>query len=116
MAFTVLISKQEIQTKVAELGAEISARYANQKDKLVIIGVLKGSFVFLADLIRHIKVPCEIEFIEVSSYGAETTSSGTIELLRDIAVPLEGQDVLVVEDIINTGNTIFDLLEHLRKS
>ncbi len=115
--FKVLIAEDKVKERVSKMGAEISKYYQDRKTKkLVVIGVLKGSFVFLADLVRSLNVPCEIEFVEVSSYGAGTMSSGDIQLLRDIAVPLEGQDVLVVEDIIDTGRTIYYLLEHLRKS
>jgi hypoxanthine phosphoribosyltransferase len=115
--FKTLISEAEIKKRVQEMGAEISKYYQGKQTKrLIVIGVLKGSFIFLADLVRSLKLECEIEFVEVSSYGAGTISSGEIQLLRDIAVPLEDQDVLVVEDIIDTGRTIYYLLEHLRKS
>jgi len=115
--FEVLLSEAEIKKRVAELGAEISNHYSQDKSRhIVVIGVLKGSFIFLADLVRRLTIECEIEFIEVASYGAGTKSSGQIKLLRDIAVPLEDEDVLVVEDIVDTGHTLYYLLEHLQRS
>jgi hypoxanthine phosphoribosyltransferase len=109
--FPILISEEQIKKRVSELGQKISSDYVNKLDKpLVVIGVLKGSFVFLADLVRSLEVPCEIEFIEVSSYGAGTSSSGRVKLKREPSLHLADRHVLIVEDIIDTGHT-FEFLE-----
>ena len=101
----VLISEEEIQTRVAELAAEISTDYADADD-LVMVGVLKGSFVFLADLSRKLTIPRTIEFIAVSSYGNGSKSSGAVRLLMDVRGNIEGKHVLIVEDIVDTGHTL----------
>ena len=101
----VLISEEEIQTRVAELAAEISADYAEAND-LVMIGVLKGAFVFLADLSRKLTIPRTIEFIAVSSYGSGSKSSGAVRLVMDVRGNIEGKHVLIVEDIVDTGHTL----------
>jgi hypoxanthine phosphoribosyltransferase len=101
----VLISEEEIQTRVTELAAEISADYADSGD-LVMVGVLKGSFVFLADLSRRLTIPRTIEFIAVSSYGNGSKSSGAVRLLMDVRGNIEGKHVLIVEDIVDTGHTL----------
>jgi len=101
----VLISEQEIQTRVAELAAEISADYA-AADDLVMVGVLKGAFVFLADLSRKLTIPRTIEFIAVSSYGSGSRSSGAVRLVMDVRENIEGKQVLIVEDIVDTGHTL----------
>ncbi|MBN8554185.1 MAG: hypoxanthine phosphoribosyltransferase [Deltaproteobacteria bacterium] len=112
--YKVLISEQQIQKRIAELGAEISQKLKSSSDKpLVVIGVLKGSFIFLADLVRKISTPLEIDFVEASSYGAGTTSSGEVKLTRDIKIPIAGRDVILVEDIVDTGHTISFLTQHL---
>jgi hypoxanthine phosphoribosyltransferase len=99
----ILIESSEISKKVSELGKNITQDY---KDKdLIIIGVLKGSFIFLADLIRHIEIKAEIDFIRVSSYK-DGMNPGEIELIADIETPLKGRDVLLVEDLIDTGGTL----------
>jgi len=103
----VLVTEDEIRTRVAELGAEITRDYAG-KD-LVLVGILKGSVVFMADLMRQIRVPLTIDFISVSSYGNKTSSDGAITLLKDLAVDIRGRDVLIVEDIVDTGSTLYHL-------
>jgi len=107
----VLLSEADIKRRVAELGKQIAADYAD-KD-LVVVGVLKGSCVFLADLIRAVDLPLTIDFMAVSSYKDATKSSGDVEILKDVSQPLRGKDVIVVEDIVDTGLTLFRLLEIL---
>ena len=107
-----LFSKQEIEETVARLAQEISADYANKR--VVLIGVLKGAFVFLADLVRQLTIPVEIEFIRIASYGSQKESSGTISIKKDVEISLEKKDVLVIEDIVDTGLSLKFLLDHLR--
>ena len=101
----VLISEEEIQTRVAGLAAQISSDYADADD-LVMVGVLKGAFVFLADLSRKLTIPRTIEFIAVSSYGSGSRSSGAVRLVMDVRGNIEGKHVLIVEDIVDTGHTL----------
>ncbi len=108
----ILITKEQIQKRVEALGKEITHDYAGKT--VTIIGVLKGSVVFLADLIRHINLPLFIDFIEVSSYGDGTKSSGVVKIIKDLSHSIEGHDVLIVEDIIDTGLTMEYLLKDLR--
>jgi len=98
-----LLSAESIEKRVAELGEQISADYVERP--LVLIGVLKGSFMFLADLIRHIRCPLRIEFIGTKSYAGASTS-GEVQLTKDLDKPIEGEDVLLVEDIVDTGLTL----------
>jgi len=105
----VLVSKEEIQKMVKELGRRITEDYKGQK--LILIGVLKGGFVFLADLVREIKIPVEMDFIAVSSYGSSTKTSGVVRLIKDIDVPLNDKHVIIVEDIIDSGLTLTYLKE-----
>jgi len=107
----ILYSAEQIKTRVIELGKQIAADYAD-KD-LVVIGVLKGSCVFLADLIRHVDLRLTIDFMSVSSYKDATKSSGDVEILKDASQPIRGKDVIVVEDIVDTGLTLFRLMEIL---
>ena len=108
----VLLTKEEIEEVVKELGNKITEDY---KDKnLTLITVLKGAVVFLGDLMRAIEMPCEIEFMVLSSYGAGTTSTGSVKIVKDIDLPLEGKDVLIVEDILDTGYTLSFLLDLLK--
>jgi hypoxanthine phosphoribosyltransferase len=109
----VLISEEEIQTRVAELAAEISADYADADD-LVMVCVLKGAFVFLADLSRKLTIPRTIEFIAVSSYGNGSRSSGAVRLVMDVRGNIEGKHVLIVEDIVDTGHTLKYLIGMLK--
>lgn len=105
----VLVSKQEISEMVKKLGKIISEEYAGKQ--LVVIGVLKGSFVFMADLIREITIPINMDFIAVSSYGDSTKTSGVVRLIKDVDLTLTGKHVLIVEDIIDTGLTLKYLKE-----
>lgn len=114
MAFEVLLSKEKIEKRVEELAQEISSRYTKIDQTLLVIGILKGSFIFLADLVRKMSIPCEIHFVEAQSYGVGTISSGEVKLNRDVSVPLGGRDILLVEDIIDTGHTIDFLLKHFK--
>ena len=91
----VLISEEEIREKVAELGAKLSAEYADRNP--LVICVLKGAFIFMADLVKTITVHCELDFMAVSSYGAATKTSGIVKIIKDLDVPVEGRDVLIVE-------------------
>ena len=100
----VLIEEDALRDRIAELGAEISVDYAG-KD-LLLVGVLKGAVFFMADLMRHISVPCEVDFMAISSYGASTDSSGVVRILKDLDESIEGRNVLVVEDIIDSGLTL----------
>ncbi len=101
----VLISEDDIQSRVDELAARISGDYADSDD-LVMVGVLKGSFIFLADLSRRLTIPRTIEFIAVSSYGSTSVSSGAVRLVMDVRGSIEGKNVLIVEDIVDTGHTL----------
>lgn len=109
----VLISEEQLQAKVAELGAQISRDYEG-KD-LLLVSILKGSVVFMADLMRAIKEPCSIDFMVVSSYGgANTTSTGLVKIVKDLDQDLSGKDVLIVEDILDTGVTLSHLVPMLK--
>jgi len=107
----VLVGATELRARVAELGQEISADYAGRE--LLLVGVLKGAVFFMADLMRSITVPCEIDFMAISSYGASTDSSGVVRILKDLDINIEGRHVLVVEDIIDSGLTLSYLLRNL---
>ena len=107
-----LFSKKDIASAVARLAKEISVDYANKK--VVLIGVLKGAFMFLADLVRQLTIPVEIEFIRISSYGSQKESSGEIIIKKDVEISLEGKDILIIEDIVDTGLSLSFLLDHLR--
>jgi hypoxanthine phosphoribosyltransferase len=107
----VLVEAEDLQRRVRELGDEISADYAG-KD-LVMIGILKGAVLFLADLMRELEVPCEVDFMAVSSYGSATDSSGVVRILKDLDASIEGRDVLLVEDIVDSGLTLHYLLKSL---
>lgn len=108
----VLISEEEIQAKLAALGAQISADYEGRD--LLMVGVLKGAFIVMADLARHITVPVEFDFMAVSSYGAATQTSGVVRILKDLDQEIAGRDVLIVEDIIDSGLTLSYLLKSLK--
>ena len=107
----VLITKEEIQAKVNEIGAQVSRDYEG-KD-LLLLSVLKGSVVFMADLMRAITIPAEIDFMAVSSYGADVKTSGVVRILKDVDIELEGKDLLIVEDILDSGMTLSYLRELL---
>ena len=108
---SVLIGEEELQARIAELGEEISAAYGDRE--LLLIGVLKGAVFFMADLMRKLTVPCEIDFMAISSYGAATDSSGVVRILKDLDINIEGRHVLVVEDIIDSGLTLSYLMRAL---
>ena len=110
--FAELISADAIATRVAELGKQITEDYRDKPD-VVVIGVLKGSVIFMADLVRHIALPVKLDFMGISSYGDETVSSGVVQITQDVSKPLEGKHVIVVEDIVDTGHTVHYLLENL---
>ena len=107
----VLIDEDVLQRRIAELGVEISSDYAGRD--LLLVGVLKGAVFFLADLMRQLTVPCEIDFMAISSYGASTDSSGVVRILKDLDINIEGRHVLVVEDIIDSGLTLSYLVRNL---
>ena len=107
----ILIDENTLAARVAELGAEVSADY--QGRDLLLIGVLKGAVFFMADLMRHLTVPCEVDFMAISSYGDATDSSGIVRILKDLDINIEGRDVLVVEDIIDSGLTLSYLIRNL---
>jgi hypoxanthine phosphoribosyltransferase len=109
----VLISREEIKNTVARLAKEIKEDYRDTQPLL--ISVLKGSFVFMADLIRQLDLPVEIDFIKLSSYGAGMKSSGEVKVVQELKTPIKGRDVLVIEDIVDTGLTTSFLLNYLRK-
>ena len=109
----VLLTEERIQARVAELGAQLNTDYAGLEP--VLISVLKGSIVFLADLVRSMELPLSIDIMEVSSYGAATETSGQVRILKDLSNPIEGRHVIVVEDIIDTGLTLNYLLRYLRE-
>jgi hypoxanthine phosphoribosyltransferase len=102
MAF--LITEEQIQRRVAELAEEISRDYEGKE--VILVGVLKGAFVFLADLMRKLKIPSRVDFLAVSSYGKFTESTGQVKILKDLDYPIENEDVLIVEDILDTGLTL----------
>jgi len=110
---SILISRQEIRKAVARLAAEIKRDYQGKQP--LIIGVLKGSFVFMADLIRQLDLPVEVDFVKLSSYGTAKETSGKVKVVQGLKTPVKGRDVLVVEDIVDTGVTISFLLGYLRK-
>ncbi len=106
-----LVSADDLEARVLELAAEISRDYAG-KD-LVLVGVLKGAVFFLSDLMRHLDVPVEVDFMAVASYGSATKSSGVVRILKDLDAAIEGRDVLIVEDIVDSGLTLQYLLRNL---
>ena len=106
-----LVSSEDLQRRVAELGRQISEEYEGRD--LFMVGVLKGAVLFLADLMRNISVPCEIDFMAVSSYGSQTDSSGVVRIMKDLDAPIEGRHVLIVEDIIDSGLTLQYLMRNL---
>jgi hypoxanthine phosphoribosyltransferase len=107
----VLVQKDELEHRVRQLGAEISRDYEGRD--LLLVGVLKGAVFFLSDLMRRIEIPCEVDFMAVASYGSATDSSGVVRILKDLDTPIEGRDVLIVEDIVDSGLTLQYLLRSL---
>ena len=107
----ILVGEAALQARVAELGAEISADYRDRD--LLLIGVLKGAIFFMADLMRQIDLPCEVDFMAISSYGAGVDSSGVVRILKDLDMPIENRNVVIVEDIVDSGLTLSYLLRNL---
>ena len=108
---SVLFSKEELEAIVARLGAQISRDYEGKN--LLLVSILKVSIVFMSELMRQITLPCEIDFMAVSSYGSSTESKGKVKIIKDLDIPLAGYDVLIVEDILDSGVTLFSLMELL---
>ena len=106
-----LVNEQDLRRRVAELGEQISHDYAGRS--LLLVGVLKGAVFFLADLMRALEIPCEVDFMAVASYGSATKSSGVVRILKDLDAVIEGRDVLIVEDIVDSGLTLQYLLRNL---
>jgi hypoxanthine phosphoribosyltransferase len=107
-----LVSQSDLERRVRELGEEISRDYEGKE--LFLVGVLKGAVFFLSDLMRSLEVPCEVDFMAVASYGSSTDSSGVVRILKDLDATIEGKDVLIVEDIIDSGLTLSYLLRTLK--
>jgi hypoxanthine phosphoribosyltransferase len=107
----ILVQRDDLAHRVRELGEEISSDYEGRE--LFLVGVLKGAVFFLSDLMRHMRVPCEVDFMAVSSYGSSTDSSGIVRILKDLDAPIQGRDVLIVEDIVDSGLTLSYLLRTL---
>ena len=109
----VLISREEIQSRVKELAEQIARDYRDRD--LVMVGILKGAFVFLADLARQVDLPLEVDFVAVSSYGKDTKSSGVVRIIKDLDLDIMGRDVILVEDIVDTGLTLSYIADMLRQ-
>lgn len=108
----ILITEEEIKNKITELGKKISKDYKGKN--LILVGILRGAVIFMADLARKISIPMVFDFIAISSYGAETKSSGVVRILKDLDANIKGKDVLIVEDIVDTGLTLDYLLRMLK--
>jgi hypoxanthine phosphoribosyltransferase len=108
----ILVQRDDLAHRVEELGKQISEEYRGRT--LLLVGVLKGAMFFLSDLMRHLEVECEVDFMAVASYGSSTSSSGVVRILKDLDAPIEGRDVLIVEDIVDSGLTLSYLLRTLR--
>lgn len=113
MSRKILFSRAAIQKRVQELAGQISGDYAGHE--LVVIGILKGAFIFMADLIREIRIPCNIDFVRVASYDASSESSGKVVMTKDIETSIKGRDILIVEDIVDTGFTLQYLVKWLKE-
>jgi hypoxanthine phosphoribosyltransferase len=109
---TILVQPDDLQRRVRELGEEITRDYEGRD--LVLVGVLKGAVFFLSDLMRHLEIPCEVDFMAVASYGSATDSSGVVRILKDLDAAIEDRDVLIVEDIVDSGLTLQYLMRSLR--
>jgi hypoxanthine phosphoribosyltransferase len=109
----ILFPRDEIQRRVREIASQISADYCGRE--LIVIGVLKGAFIFMADLIRALAIPCKVDFVRVASYGAGQESSGKAVLTKDIETSIKGRDILIVEDIVDTGVTLTYLVDWLKE-
>ncbi|MDZ7771436.1 MAG: hypoxanthine phosphoribosyltransferase [Balneolaceae bacterium] len=111
--FRIYLSREEIQQRVAELGEELSEQYAGKRP--IFIGVLNGAYIFLSDLMRQVEIPCEVDFLKLSSYGDEKVSSGQVTDLKDIDADIAGRHVVLVEDIVDTGLSMKYLVDKLKK-
>jgi hypoxanthine phosphoribosyltransferase len=109
----ILFPKETINKRVGELAGQISRDYDGRE--LFLVGILKGAFIFMADLIREISVPCQVDFVRLASYGSGSQSSGKVTITKDLETPIEGRDVLIVEDIIDSGLTLSYLVKVLRE-
>jgi hypoxanthine phosphoribosyltransferase len=109
----ILFSRDEIQKRVREIASQISKDYAGRE--LVVIGILKGAFIFMADLVRELSVPCKVDFVRVASYGAGSESSGKVVMTKDIETSIKGRDILIVEDIVDSGLTLQYLVNWLKE-
>jgi hypoxanthine phosphoribosyltransferase len=110
----ILVSTEDLERRVRELATDIDRDYNDGEHDLVLIGVLKGAVMFIADLMRELETPCEVDFMAVSSYGSTTDSSGVVRILKDLDASIAGRDVLLVEDIVDSGLTLHYLLKNLR--
>ena len=108
----ILVQQDDLAHRIAQLGEEISQDYEGRS--LLLIGVLKGAIFFVSDLMRHLRGECEVDFMAVASYGSQTDSSGVVRILKDLDAPIEGRDVLIVEDIVDSGLTLSYLLRTLK--
>lgn len=108
---TILVSEEELHTRVYEIGKQITEDYAGKEP--VFVGVLKGSFIFMADLVRACDLNCTLDFMVVSSYGTGTISSGAVEIVKDLSKDIAGKDVIIVEDILDSGNTLSYLVKYM---
>ena len=112
---TILVNEEELEATVTRIAKQIDEDYANVEGRLVLLGILKGSVVFMGDLMKHIKTPVEIEFMKVSSYGRSTVSSGNIKIQLDISIEdMKDCNILIVEDIVDSGRTLSYLVEYLK--
>ena len=112
--FIPVLTREEIEAQVRRIAQVISADYKDRE--LILIGILKGAFIFLSDLIRQLSIPVKVDFMCASSYGGRTASSGQIKLTKDVDIEIENKDVLIVEDIVDTGLTLSYLVDYLKKS
>ena len=110
----ILVQQDELAHRVRELAAQISSDYADSEQGVLLVGVLKGALFFIADLMRALTVRCEVDFMAVSSYGSATQSSGVVRILKDLDAPLDGRDVLIIEDIVDSGLTLQYLMRNLK--
>ena len=109
----ILVSEDELEAKVTEIGRQITADYEGRSP--VFVGVLKGSFIFMADLMRHVDLYCDVDFMAVSSYGSGTKTTGAVKIMKDLSRDIEGRDVIIVEDILDSGVTLDYLCSYLQK-
>lgn len=112
-SFKIFITKEQLEERLSQLGRQLDKDFADKKP--IFIGVLNGAFIFLADIMRHVTIPCEVDFIKLSSYGDEKVSSGKVTELKHIDAPIEGRHIILVEDIVDTGLSMNYLLENVKK-